>query len=55
MEHKVIEHRGRRTRSCDNPTYRPTSQPTILGGIGKVSIDSINQSFDARVDTFSYK
>lgn len=26
-------------------------QPTILGGIEKVSIDSIKQSFDARVDT----
>ncbi|MDN3701456.1 RimK/LysX family protein [Vibrio artabrorum] len=29
----------------------PTSQPTILGGIEKVSIDLIAQSFDARVDT----
>ncbi|NOH95252.1 ATP-dependent zinc protease [Vibrio sp. 99-70-13A1] len=28
-----------------------TTQPTILGAIEKISIDSINQEFDARVDT----
>ncbi|WP_299689659.1 ATP-dependent zinc protease [uncultured Vibrio sp.] len=33
------------------PVTTTPEQPTVLGGIEKVLIDSINQSFDARVDT----
>ena len=53
MEHKVIEELEE-----EEPVVvvaatpiTTTLQPTILGGIEKVSIDSIKQSFDARVDT----
>lgn len=52
MEHKVIEQlEEEEPVAVTTPPIAPTSQPTILGGIEKVSIDSINQSFDARVDT----
>lgn len=50
MEHKVIEELEEEEPVAAAPVA-PTSQPTILGGIEKVSIDSIKQSFDARVDT----
>ena len=52
MEHKVIEQlEEEEPVAVTTPPITPTSQPTILGGIEKVSIDSINQSIDARVDT----
>ncbi|KWU01910.1 MAG: ATP-dependent zinc protease family protein [Vibrio toranzoniae] len=52
IEHKVIEEQEEeepQVVAADPVT--PTLQPTILGGIEKVFIDSIKQSFDARVDT----
>ncbi|KZX67933.1 ATP-dependent Zn protease [Vibrio sp. HI00D65] len=51
MEHKVIEELEEEPVAVAAAAVAPTSQPTILGGIEKVSIDSIKQSFDARVDT----
>ena len=52
MEHKVIEElEEEEPVAVAAAPIAPTSQPTILGGIEKVSIDSIKQSFDARVDT----
>ena len=51
MEHKVIEELEEEPVAVAAAPVAPTSQPTILGGIEKVSIDSIKQSFDARVDT----
>ena len=51
IEHKVIEELEEEPVAVAAAPVAPTSQPTILGGIEKVSIDSIKQSFDARVDT----
>ncbi|MEZ9418055.1 RimK/LysX family protein, partial [Vibrio sp. 10N.286.49.E1] len=52
MEHKVIEELEEKEPVVVAATpITTTLQPTILGGIEKVSIDSIKQSFDARVDT----
>ncbi len=52
MEHKVIEELEQEEPVVVAATpVTTTLQPTILGGIEKVSIDSIKQSFDARVDT----
>jgi len=51
MEHKVIEELEEEPVAVAAAAVAPTAQPTILGGIEKVSIDSIKQSFDARVDT----
>ena len=51
MEHKVIKELEEEPVAVAAAAVAPTSQPTILGGIEKVSIDSIKQSFDARVDT----
>ncbi|MEC7940303.1 MAG: ATP-dependent zinc protease [Pseudomonadota bacterium] len=51
IEHKVIEELEEEPVAVEAAPIAPTAQPTILGGIEKVSIDSIKQSFDARVDT----
>ena len=52
MEHRVIEELTEEEPvAVAAAPIAPTLQPTILGGIEKVSIDSIKQSFDARVDT----
>lgn len=56
IEHKVIEEQEQEQEEEEPEVVAadpvtPTLQPTILGGIEKVFIDSIKQSFDARVDT----
>lgn len=54
IEHKVIEEQEQEEEEPEvvaADPVTPTLQPTILGGIEKVFIDSIKQSFDARVDT----